>query len=320
MIIAVPAFGTRVAPTFLYCENILLARVIGGEVMLLGTATSGGLTENERIKLLEDHHISVLVCGGIDADLREELSERGIEVIHNVAGETDEVLKRMAEGWLAPGYGLSYRPAPAMGEAKEAAAANEAPVLQVDCVACADKICLRSQPCQRSFRITPRELPGGGNQGRLMEAAMDIAAEPERVLCRIAEVVYFALEMEYKRVGLAFCVDLFTEAETVTRVLGRFFQVIPVCCKIGESIQVEKGDESHATGSICNAPLMAKMLNQAGTDLNIAMGLSIGSDVIFSRLSLAPVTTLFVKDRLLANNPVSAVHSRYVLELVLGKT
>jgi uncharacterized metal-binding protein len=60
------------------------------------------------------------------------------------------------------------------------------------------------------------------------------------------------------------------------------------------------------------------VLNQAETELNVAVGLSIGCDVIFARLSRAPVTTLFVKDKLLANNPVSACHSRYVLERILA--
>jgi uncharacterized metal-binding protein len=63
---------------------------------------------------------------------------------------------------------------------------------------------------------------------------------------------------------------------------------------------------------------MAQTLNAAKTDLNVMMGLSVGSDVVFSQLSLAPATTLFVKDRLLANNPIAAVHSKHVLESVFG--
>jgi uncharacterized metal-binding protein len=39
-----------------------------------------------------------------------------------------------------------------------------------------------------------------------------------------------------------------------------------------------------------------------------------GADCIFSRFSDAPVTTLFVKDRSLANNPIGAVYSDYYLK------
>jgi uncharacterized metal-binding protein len=65
---------------------------------------------------------------------------------------------------------------------------------------------------------------------------------------------------------------------------------------------------------------MARALNEAKTDLNVIVGLSMGADVVFTRLSKAPVTTLFVKDKLLANNPISAVHSRHVREHILGET
>lgn len=322
MVVAVPAFGSRVAPTFLHCEQILLARIVGSETVLLGTMACGGLTEDERIKWLEDRHVSVLVCGGIHAELRAELAERGIEVIHNVAGNTDDVLQRMARGRLIPGDGLSRRLPTATHGPPPLARSGVAPARPADCVACLDKVCLTSEPCSRAWRVTQHDFPGGGKLSRLKEAAMDIAAEPERILCRIAEVVYFALELECRRVGLAFCVDLFPEAETVRRVLGRYFEVIPLCCRIDGPGRAEEQDEneSHAAGSICNAPLMARILNDAATDLNIAMGLSIGSDMIFSRLSVAPVTTLVVKDRLLANNPISAVHSRYVLEQVMGRS
>jgi uncharacterized metal-binding protein len=59
---------------------------------------------------------------------------------------------------------------------------------------------------------------------------------------------------------------------------------------------------------------MASVLNQAETELNIAMGLCIGCDFVFAANSHAPVTTLFVKDRLLANNPIAAIYSKYEIE------
>jgi uncharacterized metal-binding protein len=50
------------------------------------------------------------------------------------------------------------------------------------------------------------------------------------------------------------------------------------------------------------------------TDLNVLVGACMGADCIFSRFSDAPVTTLFVKDRSLANNPIGAVYSDYYLK------
>ena len=58
----------------------------------------------------------------------------------------------------------------------------------------------------------------------------------------------------------------------------------------------------------CNPIGQAKMLNKAGTDLNIQMGLCLGHDILFQKYSNAPVTVLVVKDRILANNPMGVVY------------
>ena len=56
------------------------------------------------------------------------------------------------------------------------------------------------------------------------------------------------------------------------------------------------------------------MLAAARTELNVLVGLCLGSDLVFTERSRAPVTTLFVKDRSLAHNPVGAIYTRYHLE------
>jgi len=152
-----------------------------------------------------------------------------------------------------------------------------------------------------------------------MDVALDVASEPERVLCRIAEIVYFCLGMRYRRLGVAFCAELMEEAQTVTRLLRRFFDVVPICCRFGGPDEVLDDPVRPSGSPQCNPYAMAQVLNEAQTDLNILIGLCVGTDLVFQQLSLAPVATLFVKDRLLANNPIAAAHSRQVLEQALGK-
>jgi uncharacterized metal-binding protein/predicted Fe-Mo cluster-binding NifX family protein len=328
MRVAIPVFGTRVAPNFAHSDRLLVGRVNEGHVVAVTALDTGDLTEDERLDLLEKQRVSVLACGGIDLELMVELRCRGVNVINNVAGETDQVLEHAARGELREGHGISHqraeppaqvtRPAQpqldpttavslaATGESAEAA-------IHLDCLACADRVCLRGQACDR--------CPEGANTDsatsqlrQLMDVAMDIAAEPERVLCRIAELIYFCVEMHYRHVGLAFCADLLNETETVARLLTRFVRVTAVSCRLGGPWE----EQEYETVS-CNPFAMARALNDAQTDLNVIIGLSIGCDMVFARLSQAPVTTLFVKDKLLANNPVSAVHSRYVLERILAR-
>jgi uncharacterized metal-binding protein len=64
---------------------------------------------------------------------------------------------------------------------------------------------------------------------------------------------------------------------------------------------------------MCNPQGQAAALNHIGTDINVLVGTCMGADCVFSAASEAPVTTLFVKDKSLANNPIGAVYSDYYL-------
>jgi uncharacterized metal-binding protein len=64
--------------------------------------------------------------------------------------------------------------------------------------------------------------------------------------------------------------------------------------------------------AMCNPIGQAMLCNQAGTQLNLIIGLCIGHDILFAKYSEAMATTLIVKDRVLGNNPASAVYSKYI--------
>jgi uncharacterized metal-binding protein len=140
---------------------------------------------------------------------------------------------------------------------------------------------------------------------------------------RISEMILFAREMGFTKLGLVFCVGLASEGETVARILGRHFEVCSVCCKVGgiekrefglERIRPEREDEV-----MCNPAGAAELLNEAGTELNIICGLCVGHDAIFTARSRAPVTTLIAKDRVLAHNPAGAIYCRYIRRSYLAE-
>jgi uncharacterized metal-binding protein len=159
----------------------------------------------------------------------------------------------------------------------------------------------------------------------LLDISMDIAFEEERRLCRLAELVYFCLGMGYRRLGLAYCVDLEEPAEILTGLLRRFFQVVPVCCKVNGTVvsdspvDPDSRDPGFSAKAIaCNPLGQAAVLNAAGTDFNVLVGLCIGVDSVFSEASHAPVSTAFVKDKSLANNPIGAIYSDHYLRQIAG--
>ena len=58
-------------------------------------------------------------------------------------------------------------------------------------------------------------------------------------------------------------------------------------------------------------PLTTIYLLFSLTDLNVVVGLCIGHDILFTKYSRAPVTTLIVKDRYTGHNPLAAIYSSY---------
>ena len=96
--------------------------------------------------------------------------------------------------------------------------------------------------------------------------------------------------------------------------LGERFDLTSVCCKLcslsKDELGVRKIHEDRFE-SACNPVGQARALSEAGTELNVIVGLCIGHDILFTKHSTAPVTTLVVKDRVLGHNPVAALHSSY---------
>jgi uncharacterized metal-binding protein len=136
---------------------------------------------------------------------------------------------------------------------------------------------------------------------------------------RIKEIIEFAKLINAKKLGVAFCAGLQDEASrTVAFLEEAGFTVASVRCKCGATDKTELGvAKKYKIGSpsqfeaACNPIVQAWLLNEAGTDINIIVGLCVGHDMLFTMHSKAPVTTLIVKDRLLGHNPVIALYSNY---------
>jgi uncharacterized metal-binding protein len=127
--------------------------------------------------------------------------------------------------------------------------------------------------------------------------------------------------MGFRRLGVAFCEDLREPASILTEVLRRFFDVVPVSCKVrgadpethpGQGAQ--PGGEPFSGAAPCDPLTVAAVLNARDTDLNVLVGFCVGADCVVNERSRAPVTTIFVKDKSLANNPIGAVYSHYHLD------
>jgi len=304
----IPLFGTRVAPRSLTARTMVVAEVSPVEVLSRRTVTLEIDTEDDLAERLEGIGAELIVCGGIRREFRERLEELGIHVIENVAGEADEILEALVRGRLAPGYGLESSPDPS-ARVLVPVEAPAADVPLIDCVSCLDRACLRGEPCGRGLEtLSPPAL--SRREKRTYVSGQDVAAEKDPRLCRIAELTHFGLDMGITRIGLAFCRELFHEIDVLVPLLSRFFTVVPVCCRVGPP----------ELGETCRPLVQAAVLERAKTELNVIAGLCLGSDLLFTSRSHAPVTTLFVRDRDLAHNPIGAIYTRYHQETLVPQT
>jgi uncharacterized metal-binding protein len=60
----------------------------------------------------------------------------------------------------------------------------------------------------------------------------------------------------------------------------------------------------------CNPIAQAEICNRLGTDMNIIVGLCVGHDMLFTKHSQAPVTTLVCKDRVTGHNPAAVLYGQ----------
>jgi uncharacterized metal-binding protein len=185
----------------------------------------------------------------------------------------------------------------------------------IRCAACKTKDCRNGKDClDEADRL--RVLYNIQGVARLHKAASAIEARHYCQEPRIREIMLFAKELEYRHLGLAFCVGLADEAAIIHDVFAADFEVTSVCCKVcgipKSSLDLEQIDPTRGHETMCNPAGQATLLNEAETDLNIICGLCVGHDAIFSMISRAPVVTLIAKDRMLAHNPVGAIYSQYL--------
>jgi uncharacterized metal-binding protein len=135
---------------------------------------------------------------------------------------------------------------------------------------------------------------------------------------RVEEIVAFAKRLGVEHVGIACCVGTRTEARLAQEIFeAHGLRVSSVACKVGsipkEAVGIADEDKVRPGEyeSLCNPIAQAKLLDEAGTGLNVVVGLCVGHDSIFFRHSRAPVTVLMAKDRVTGHNPAAALYTSH---------
>jgi uncharacterized metal-binding protein len=128
---------------------------------------------------------------------------------------------------------------------------------------------------------------------------------------RVEELAFYAKARGMRRVGIAFCVSLIREAQTLGRLLREEgLETELVCCRVGAIDHDQVGlPKAHPErfAATCNPVAQARLLNERKVDIVAQVGLCLGHDMILQAECDAPVTALVVKDRALDHHPVLAL-------------
>ena len=141
--------------------------------------------------------------------------------------------------------------------------------------------------------------------------ALTVPAKP-----RIVEIVEFAKRMGYEKLGLIFCGGTTKEASIVHEILEtNGFTVVSVMCKAGKISKTDYGiaqtqqvDIAKNHETICNPKFQATLVNKAGVDFTVLLGLCVGHDSMAFKYVTSPVTVLAVKDRLTGHSPLMPIY------------
>lgn len=189
-------------------------------------------------------------------------------------------------------------------------------MMKADCAKCKTHACYtKGVNCTGIDRETILESYNE-EERQIMKAAAYVEGTFYSNITRLQETAEFAKAMGYKKLGMAFCIGLNAEARYIARYYEQQgFEFYSVCCKNcsfnKKELDLKQVKPELTHEAMCNPKFQAKILAEKGTELFISCGLCVGHDTIFNASCPGPVTTLVVKDRLLAHNPLGAIYSRY---------
>lgn len=189
----------------------------------------------------------------------------------------------------------------------------------MNCIKCASKDCFNCK-VSAEFRDESIKLYNDEQIGRIHKVSADVEVTFHSKRTKLEEIIIFARQMNWSRIGIAFCRGLITEAEMAYEYLTtaelNVSSAMCSLCGIPRKDMNLKDFRPDGTSPICNPIGQALALNADRTDLNLIIGLCIGHDMIFTKYSNAPVSTFIVKDRVLGHNPVQMLYNRYLKKTV----
>ncbi|MBZ5551659.1 MAG: NifB/NifX family molybdenum-iron cluster-binding protein [Acidobacteriia bacterium] len=102
MLLAVPEFKGRVAPTFDFCRHLTFWWVDAQRASQVGERWLSKQGADDRVQILLSNRVEVLLCGAIGKDLKQLLQWRGIRVDPDFSGLLADVVSLFGKNAFHP--------------------------------------------------------------------------------------------------------------------------------------------------------------------------------------------------------------------------
>ncbi len=184
----------------------------------------------------------------------------------------------------------------------------------MDCIKCNIKNCRITESCNSQkfdSDALKRKYHLSDNQKIIQAAAKLVDNGRAGTLSRLQEIIVFAKEMNFKRIGFAYCYGMEKEAALIAQIFRESnLKTYPVSCTTGGFKQIEINEKTEINKVSCNPLAQAEQINSEVVDLTVTMGLCLGHDILFQKYINSYTTTLLVKDRVYNNNPIEAINNQ----------
>ncbi len=180
----------------------------------------------------------------------------------------------------------------------------------MDCTTCSfNKQCRETEVCPATSFDRDEVIGKYSEETVIVQAAAALVdAGRAGTLSRLQETIAFARQMNYKRIGLAYCYGMEQQVQQIADVFRENnLNIRAVSCTVGGIPQNEVNPASEYCTVSCNPIGQAMQLNHHKVDLVIMIGLCMGHDILFQREIKADCTTLVVKDRMFNHAPLNGL-------------
>ena len=98
MKIAITVWGNKISPVFETAEHLLLVDIVDAVEQNRELIKMNGLLPVQKITLLEDLNVQLLVCGAITRELESSFDANKVKIISFVCGNVEQLISAVSHG------------------------------------------------------------------------------------------------------------------------------------------------------------------------------------------------------------------------------